>query len=114
MPRKDFSPLARPLLYFAGNPGHARGPQLKAPQLVAPTPLAKADHFRAARPLFLMNSNLHAWHFTRPGWTNAVQPNLFWCYFISEEIARLKPESRFGEPADVSLMIRAIAPGGRL
>jgi hypothetical protein len=30
-----------------------------------------------ARQLFLINFNLHAHHFTRPGWTNTVQPKLF-------------------------------------
>jgi hypothetical protein len=35
------------------------------------------DRFRATRPLFIINFNLHARHFTRPGWTNAVQPKLF-------------------------------------
>ncbi len=30
-------------------------------------------HLRPARPLFIINFNLHARHFTSPGWTNTVQ-----------------------------------------
>jgi hypothetical protein len=35
------------------------------------------DHFRAARQLFIISFNLHARHFTRPTWTNAVQVKFF-------------------------------------
>jgi hypothetical protein len=45
---------------FAVYPVHDRRPQLKPRQLVAPKPLAKADHARAARQLFLISFNLHA------------------------------------------------------
>jgi hypothetical protein len=73
--------------FFAANPVYSSGTQLKSRQLVAPTrpAIAISDGgnlwrrritFRAVRPFFLMNFNLHARHFTRPGWTNAVQPKI--------------------------------------
>ncbi len=60
---KTMCPLLRLLCFFAANPVGSRRQQLKP-----------REPFRAARQLSLMNFNLHARHFTSPGWTNAVQP----------------------------------------
>jgi hypothetical protein len=55
------------LRLFAANPFNRNAKQIK------PRP-----HLLALRQLFTISFNLHARHFTRPGWTNAVQAKLFW------------------------------------
>ncbi len=55
---------------FAAKPVHGRSP-------LHTLHFAFPRHFLPARPLFLINFNLHARHFTNPGWTNTVQVKLF-------------------------------------
>jgi hypothetical protein len=71
------SPFLRLSRFFAVIPVYCSGKHLKPRQLVAPEALAKADRFRPARQLSIINLNLHARHFISPGWTNTVQPKLF-------------------------------------
>jgi hypothetical protein len=64
-------------------------------------PFALPWHFRAARQLFIINFNLHARHFTHPGWTNAVQPKLICQLFWPGSLAlgeHTRPACRFRRP----------------
>src|SRR5580698_2681398 len=88
----------RLLRFFAANPDHCRS---ALPTLHAALPC----HFRPARQLFILNFNLHALHFTRPGWTNAVQVKNYFRHAALDCCTKLRRLLR--ESARMSLTTRA-------